>query len=170
MTYKWVPESHLKFFQIFLQGVAVGWGVDYIITPAYATGSALSVIERAFPLWVWGLFFITAGLVGLLGELWMEYCRRMERRRLLGYTRRKSDQGCCSEKARFMARERVRSWPSYLAHCGLLALYSSLGLGYALNLIVEWHLWGIRAPLLMWALACAHWIYMQRRRSVRVTR
>lgn len=169
MTYKWVPESHLRFFQIFLQGVAVGWGVDYIITPADKIGSALSVIERAFPLYVWGIFFIAAGSVGLLGELWLEYCRRSDRRRLLGHTRRSSDNRPCVKQGRFMARQDVRGWPSYMAHAGLLALYSSLGLGYALNLIVEWHLWGLRAPLLMWALACAHWIYMQRRRSVRVT-
>lgn len=165
MTYKWIPQGHLRFFQIFLLCVAVGWGIDYLITPPWAIGTALSVIERAFPLWVWGVFFITAGCLGLLGELWMEHCRHVDQMRFLGYTRRKEDQ-CCLKQRICLTREDMRGWPSYLAHSGLLALYAALGLGYAINLVVEWHFWGLRAPMLMWAFAAAHWIYMQRRRSV----
>lgn len=163
MTWQWVPDKHLRFYQLFVLTIAVVWGIDYLITPEWAIGTALSVIERAFPLYVWGVFFLSAGLLGFVGEAWLEYCRRLEKTARPWPGRRKRDRiGDC------LTASENQGWLSYIAHAGLLALYASLGLGYLLNLIVEWHIWGLRAPVLMWGFAAAHWIFMNRRKRVRV--
>lgn len=152
MTYKYVDSDRLRVAQIVLLSVAVTWGVDYLITPDSAITASLTVVERAMPLPVWGCLFLFFGCMGLLGEVWMEVGRHHPR----------------PHDANIPALRRAenRWWPSYTAHTALLALYAGLGAGYALELFINSHLYGCRAPVLMGAFAVGHWVFMNRRKNV----
>lgn len=100
---------------------------------------------------MWGTAFLTFGTVGLLGEVWIEVGRRrpaFEYRRLPPL------------------RHENRWWLSYTAHSVLCVLYVGVGVGYIANLVISHHLWGMRSPALMFALAAVHWVFVNRRQNV----
>lgn len=150
MTYKYVSERKLRWGQIALLVLACFFGTDYLITPDWAVAPSLSVVEAALPLPVWGWLFLTFGAIGLIGENWIELGRHKP-------PPQKPLRGICQAENRW--------WPSYLAHSMLCAMYATLGLGYALELVTSWHLWGFRAPALMWMIAYGHFVFIGRRRN-----
>lgn len=146
MTYRFVDPDRLRAAQIVLLFLAVVWGLDYLITPDWAIAPAMSVVEQAMPIPVWGAAFLTFGVLGLLGELWMELGRYRPPHHMRAFPE-------------------SRWWVSYLSHAALLMLYATVGVGYALELVVNSHIWGCRAPLMMWAIAFGHWVFMSRRKN-----
>lgn len=151
MTYRWVDEKRLRIAQLVLLGVGVSWGIDYLITPDDQIAAALTVVERAFPIYVWGYAFLTFGIIGYLGELWMEIAAHHP--------------ALAQPHTPMPFRTENRWWPSFTAHCALLALYAAVGAGYAIELVINHHLYGFRAPVLMWAFAVGHWVFMKRRQN-----
>lgn len=61
---------------------------------------------------------------------------------------------------------RTVGWLSYTAHSVLCVLYVGVGVGYIANLVISHHLWGMRSPALMFALAAVHWVFVNRRQNV----
>ncbi|MEJ9080783.1 hypothetical protein WKY82_20405 [Gordonia malaquae] len=47
--------------------ILLGWGFDYVMPGE--TAESLSFVERAMPLWAWGVLCITAGILALTGFL-----------------------------------------------------------------------------------------------------
>lgn len=150
MTYRYISEEKLRWGQIALLVLAILWGIDYLITPHWAIAPALSVIEAALPIPIWGTLFLTFGITGLIGELWLEMGRHKPPPR---------------HPVPFICRTENRWWPSYTAHALLCALYATVGVGYLLELVVSWHVWGFRACAMMWMIAYGHWVFMARRRT-----
>lgn len=153
MTFENVDRDRdrLRITQIVILFLALCWGYDYLATPSGELTKSLTVVEQAAPIWVWGTAFLTFGTVGLLGEVWIEVGRRrpaFEYRRLGAL------------------RHENRWWPSYTAHSFLCALYVGVGVGYATNLVISQHLWGVRSPALMFSLAAVHWVFVNRRHNV----
>lgn len=154
MTYRYVPEVKLRWGQILLLVLAVAWGLDYLITPDWAITPSLSVVEAALPIPVWGFLFLASGITGLAGELWIELGRHKPP------PKRPIPVLCKAEN---------RWWPSYTAHTILCALYAAVGVGYLLNLVVSWHVWGFRSCLIMWVIAFGHFVFMSRGRRSNVS-
>lgn len=150
MTYKYVSEQKLRYGQIAMLVLAVLFGIDYLITPDWAIGPALSVVEDALPIPVWGFGFLSFGVVGLAGELWIELGRHKPPPR---------------RPIPVMCRSENRWWPSYIAHSMLCAMYATVGFGYFLNLLLAWHVWGFRACAMMWMIAYGHFVFIGRRRN-----
>lgn len=152
MTYRYVDEKRLRIAQIVLLFVAVAWGVDYIITPHSELPPSLLVVEAAAPLPVWGLGFLIFGLMGIAGELWMEFGRHHP--------------VLHTPKVPAICRAENRWWPSFTAHAVLIGLFSAVAMGQALVLVLDWHLWGLRGPVMLGAFAVGNWVFMKRRRDV----
>jgi hypothetical protein len=151
MTYRYVDPDRMRWAQIVLLCLAVIWGTDYLITPNWAIAPSLTVVESAFPIPVWGAVFLFGGVMGLVGELWLEIGRNHTPPR---------------RPPPLLCRAENRWWVSFTAHAGLCSLYTSVGVGYALDLLQSWHVWGCRAPALMFAFAFGHWVFMSRRKDV----
>lgn len=152
MTFEDVEGDRLRIAQlVILFLLALCWGYDYLATPSGELTKSLTVVEQAAPMWMWGTAFLTFGTVGLLGEVWIEVGRRrpaFEYRRLPPL------------------RHENRWWLSYTAHSVLCVLYVGVGVGYIANLVISHHLWGMRPPALMFALAAVHWVFVNRRQNV----
>lgn len=84
MTFRYVATGMLRSAQLYILVAAIVRGVDYLIRPQGGT-PALSWIESAIPLHIWGGAFITCGLLGLAGEAWMQW-GKSENRWLASWT------------------------------------------------------------------------------------
>ena len=147
MTFRGVSDEKLRYAQLFLFVLALLFGFDYLATPAGELTKSLTVVEAAFPIPVWGIAFLLFGTLGLLGELWIE----------LGV-------------AYSLKHPHGPDWlqagnrwvPTAVSHFALMVLYTGVGVGYVVNLIIAGHLWGARSPALMFLLAYGHLVFMNR--------
>lgn len=114
----------------------------------YQPRGSLNKLEHVIPLVLCGLLFLSFGVMGIIGELWIE----------MGRTKPPS------ESVPFWCRIENRWWPSFTAHGFLCAVYSALGAGYIVEMIVDTHLWGMRAPAVMFAFAAMHYVFAQKRK------
>lgn len=108
------------------------------------------MVESALPIPVWGFLFLSAGVLGLFGEVWIDLGRHKP---------------APKKPIPAMCRAENRWWPSYLAHSMLCSLYATVGFGYLLNLVTGWHVWGFRSCLVMWMIAYGHFVFIGRRRN-----
>jgi hypothetical protein len=68
VTWRRVDPYFARRIQLLLFVIAIGFGVDYLLTPVGSSG-ALTIIERTWlPLWVWGVTILAAGIAGLIVE------------------------------------------------------------------------------------------------------
>jgi len=146
VVYRWVSDDRLRLAQIALLTLACIWGADYLITQPKGS---LDYVEHVIPLNLCGVLFLFFGVMGIIGELWMELGR---------------SQKASLVNIPFICHAQNRWWPSFAAHAGLCALYSALTAGYLAEMFVHWHLWGMRTPAVMFAFAAMHWAFTQRRR------
>ena len=72
MTYRFVKESSLKLLQLWLFSVAIVRGISLIVDPD-ATIVYLGWPGAIDPAWVWGAFTVSLGVLGFLGEWWMDW-------------------------------------------------------------------------------------------------
>jgi hypothetical protein len=72
VTYRFVKESSLRLFQLWLFFVAIFRGISLIVNPD-STIMYLGWSAAIDPAWVWGVFTISLGALGFLGEWWMEW-------------------------------------------------------------------------------------------------
>lgn len=111
------------------------------------------MIEHVIPLTICGALFLLFGVMGLVGELWMELGRSQRPSLGIPYV-------CYSEN---------RWWPSFVAHACLCAIYMALTAGYMMEMVVHWHLWGMRHPAIMFAFAAMHYAFAQKRNQNALT-
>lgn len=139
--------ERLRVAQMFLLVLACLWGVDYMMEPPK---TSLYVAERMIiSLPLWGSFFLLFGLVGLLGEWWME----------AGRNKTPSD-----ASVPYICQAENRWWPSFGAHAALCAMYASLGAGCVVEMTINRHWHGMRMVGGMATIAVGHWVFAQRRR------
>ena len=136
--------------QICLLILACIWGSDYLLEQPR---SSLDAVEHVIPLPLLGGMFLFFGVMGIIGELWMEVGDRKDEP-----SWPKMPYICTSEN---------RWWPSFTAHLGLCSIHAGLGFAYIAEMCTGRHLWGGRAPALMFVLAAMHGVFVQRRRHVR---
>jgi hypothetical protein len=78
-AYRYVRPQALATAQIVLFCAATIRGGDYIVRDYISAARAtwtLTIVEESGPLWLWGALFITAGVIGIAGELWCRYINR----------------------------------------------------------------------------------------------
>lgn len=136
MTWRLVRDDALQFVQLYLLAVAVVRGVDYLITPP-GSSAVLYFIERAAPLPVWALMFITLGIVGIAGEWWI---------------------GFGASPHRWLA--------SYVAHAALASVYTAVGVGALIEILSRQPIYGFRTPVEWLLIAAMHAIFVRRKERV----
>jgi hypothetical protein len=141
------PATTEHIAQIVSLILACAYGVDYLIEPPRA--SLYTVEELIGPLPPWGAMFLVFGIMGLIGELWMEVGRKQPPVPQIPYV--------CTAKNRW--------WPSFTAHVVLCAMYAGLAAGSVVEMIVNGHFYGARVVTLMIILTTWHAFFAQRRRN-----
>ena len=152
MVYAWAADDKLseRRAQIFLLIFACICGADYLMDQPR---KSLDAVEHVIPLQLLGGLFLFFGILGIIGELWME----------IGY--RKEEPW---PKVPYICSAENRWWPSFTAYTGLCAIYMALGFFYLTEMGVSWHLWGGRNPALMFGLGFVHWSFAQKRKYARL--
>lgn len=136
MTWRLVRADALQAVQLFVLAVAVVRGVDYLLTPS-GSSVLLNTAERAAPLWLWAIAFMTAGAVGLAGEWWMSF-----------------------------GISHARWVTSFIAHAVLAGLYGAVALGALMDVMEREPFYGLRTPAEWLALAIVHSMFAKRRERV----
>jgi hypothetical protein len=72
MSYKFVKETALQLFQLWILGVAIVRGAVLILDPD-ATIVYLGWPGGVEPAWLWGGFTIFLGVLGIVGQTWTEF-------------------------------------------------------------------------------------------------
>lgn len=139
----WLKAAQIVFFIL-----ACVFGADYLMTPPKTT---LYVVERWIPIAPIGALFLFCGMMGLVGEWWIE----------LGRSKPPKE-----ASVRWLIRQENRWWPSFTAHSILCAVYMGMGAGCVAELIVNHHFYGTRVAVATFALAAGHWMFAQRSRHV----
>lgn len=68
MTWRRVDPYFARRIQLAAFLIAIGFGLDYLFTPA-GSSTALTLVERGWvPLWAWGVVIIAAGVAGFFVE------------------------------------------------------------------------------------------------------
>lgn len=133
--------------QIVVLLLACTLGADYLSNPPI---DGLYIVERLIgPLPPWGAVFLFCGVMGLVGELWMEIGRK---------------KSLPQEPIGYICRARNRWWPSFTAHVILCALYAGLFFGCLAEMAVNSHLYGLRVTSVTLMFAVWHGFFAQRRR------
>jgi len=140
------PATSEHIAQIIFLLWACAYGVDYLMEPPKA--SLYTVEELIGPLAPWGAMFLVFGMMGLIGELWLEVGRKESSRRRILY----------------ICRAKNRWWPSFTAHIALCGMYAGLAAGTVAEMIVNGHFYGARVVFLMFVLTTWHGFFAQRRR------
>lgn len=97
----------------------------------------ISLIERAAPLPVWAAAFIVLGVAGMAGEWWVNFGSSPHR------------------------------WTvSFVAHAGLAAAYTAIGVGALIEILSRDSIHGFRAPVEWLLIAAMHAIFVRRRERV----
>jgi hypothetical protein len=143
-------EHRLRLAQICLLILACIWGADYLLNQPSAS---LDAVEHVLPLHLLGAMFLLFGVMGIIGELWMEIGNK--------------DGDLSWSKMPYICTAENRWWPSFTAHLGLCGIYAGLGFAYIAEMLAGWHLWGGHDPALMFVLAAMHGVFVRRRRHVR---
>lgn len=146
VVYQWASDDKLseRRAQVCLLILACIWGADYLMPQPRGS---LSTVEHVVPLQFLGGLFLIFGIMGIIGELWIEVGKASK-----------------PVKVPIICNAENRWWPSFTAHLALCGVYSALGFGYILEMIVDGHLWGGRAPAVMVAFASVHWVFAQKRK------
>jgi hypothetical protein len=133
MSYRFVKETALQLFQLWILFVAIVRGVALIADPD-ATIVYLGWPGGIEPAWLWGTLTIFLGVMGILGEFWMEW-------------------GKCPQ----------RYLLSFTAHAGLTGAYIVYGLS-ALNYVTEEvnKEPSIATAVEIFGYAFCHWIFVNR--------
>lgn len=130
--------------------IAIGFGLDYLVTPA-GSSAALTTIERTWvPLWSWGLTILTCGVSGLFVELHV----------------------LNDDHPLLLTEKRWKwGWISNIAHTILFALFVALAgsslYDTATRLVAEHgadagKLYGWRTALMWGGYAYANWLFIPR--------
>lgn len=144
------PAGTERIAQILILLLACSFGTDYLIEPPKATlYTTEQLIGGLLPLW--GAAFLTLGIMGLLGELWMA----------IGHAKEPSE-----NPVGYICTARNRWWPSFTAHVGLCGMYAGIGFGCIAEMIVHGHLYGMRVVGGMFMLVVGHCFFAQKRRHV----
>jgi hypothetical protein len=138
-----------RLFQVGVLVLALQWGIDYLLNPPKRD---MYIFERMMdghpiPLPLIGGLLLLLGTMGLVGELWIE----------TGDRKTRGAPAICTARNRWL--------PSFIAHSGLCAAYLAIGVGCAVEMIYNNHLYGLRMTGSMLLLAFAHYVYAQRRRN-----
>lgn len=72
VVYRWVSDDRLRLAQICLLNLACIWGADYLMKQPRGS---LNIVEHVIPLIMCGVLFLFFGVMGIIGELWMELGR-----------------------------------------------------------------------------------------------
>lgn len=147
MTFRNVPDEKLRWGQLALLVVACLFGFDYLTTPPDSLTPTLNVVADAFPIPMWGTAFAFFGVLGLLGELWIELGKSYDPKHPPGPWGLRASQ---------------RWWYTYAAHAALCTMYAGVGVGYFVDQVVAHHLWGLRSGGLMFLLAIGHFVFLNR--------
>lgn len=133
--------------QIVILLLACVFGTDYLIRPPT---KGLYIVEQLIgPLQPVGALFLFLGVMGLVGELWMEIGRR---------------KAPPESPVSYICRAKNRWWPSFTAHVGLCALYGGLTGGCVVEMVGNGHLYGLRIVSITLMFAVWHAFFAQRRR------
>jgi len=138
--------SLLRIFQLGALVLACGWGIDYMLRPPrYDLYTFERLLGEALP-W-WGATLLTMGLMGLIGEVWVEAGRGRNHAPAIPYV-------CTS---------RNRWWPSCLAHSVLCAIYGGFAAGCYVDMLVSGYFYGARMAGGMLLLSIGHGAFAHRR-------
>ncbi|BBX09505.1 hypothetical protein [Mycolicibacterium aichiense] len=138
MTYRYTPPFGIRVLQIVILCEAILRGIAFILTPQVTL--ATTDIVASAPIQVWGAGFITFAVVGLFGEALMS-----------GVPLSANDSS-------------ARAWPSFVAHSGLMILYSAMTLAYVAAVFDGEHALST-APGAMAVFAYVHWLFARRKKS-----
>ncbi|AYR01199.1 hypothetical protein SEA_SCARLETT_32 [Mycobacterium phage Scarlett] len=140
MTYRFVPNFALRLVQQALLVEAIVRGCNYISTPD-AASALYTEVEQSAPLAVWGTAFILCGVVGLAGELWMNY----------------NGTSIASQH---------RAWPPLIAHVGCMVLFGAFAISSLIGVLSREPIYGYVTPYDFAFFALGHWAYARRRKHV----
>lgn len=122
---------------------ACAWGMEYLMQPPKRT---LYPAEAGIPLTLFGTLLLLFGILGLLGEIW----------KAIGYSKPPTPD------APYICRAEDRSWPSFVAHASLCAIYAGFFAGCFYDMVANTHLYGIRVLVAMLLLTIGHGWFAQR--------
>jgi hypothetical protein len=137
MTYRYTPPFGLRILQIVILLESLFRGIAYIVTPQVVL-STTDIVKSA-PIQFWGAVFVAFAVLGLFGEALM------------------------SGVPLSSTQSNPRAWPSFLAHSGLMILYTSLTLAYA-SAVVDGELSLAAAPAAVLVFGYIHWLFARRRK------
>lgn len=145
--YQWASDTLLqRLAQISLFTLACIGGADYLMPQPRGS---LNALEHLLPLRAVGALFLFFGVMGLIGECWIEIGRKTSPGLRIPYV--------CSAENRW--------WPSYVAHFALCTSYLAFTFAYLAEMFVHWHLWGDRYPAFLFSVAVTHGAFAQKRKN-----
>lgn len=141
------PATTERVAQIVILLLACCYGVDYLTAPPKY--SLYTIEELIGPLPPWGALFLTFGIMGLIGELWMEIGRRKQPP---------------ENPIPYICEAKNRWWPSFVAHVALCAMYAGLAAGSVAEMLIHGHVYGVRVVGVMSMFTVWNGFFAQRRR------